>query len=61
MDGSTEDTDHSGWVVQKDFRFNHRGQDWLQARQIVMQKPTASQWVYYRIVVDTRQNLLYVL
>lgn len=49
------------WVAQQDLPFNHQGQDWLRARQIVMQKRATRQWVYYRIIVDTRHNLLYVL
>lgn len=60
-EGNTEEADHSGWVAQKDFRFTQGGHDWLRARQIVMQRPSSEEWVYYRIIVDTRHNLLYVL
>jgi hypothetical protein len=60
-DGSMDSADHTGWVAQKDFRFHHRSQDWLPARQIVMHNRTTGQSVYYRIIRDTRHNLLYVL
>lgn len=60
-EGNTEEAYHSGWVAQKDFRLIQGGHDWLQARQIVMQRPSSGEWVYYRIIVDTRHNLLYVL
>lgn len=48
------DTDRRGSVAQQDLRFDQR--DWLPARQIILQKGTA-----YRIILDTRHNLLYVL
>ncbi|MGH8305055.1 MAG: hypothetical protein ACRETG_05540 [Steroidobacteraceae bacterium] len=59
--GSMDNSDHTGWVAHKDSRFDQRGQDWLPARQIVMRKPSTSEWLYYRIIRDTRHNLLYVL
>jgi hypothetical protein len=59
--GSLDDSDHSGWIKDKDSRLEQRGQDWLPARQIVMRKPSSKQWVYYRIIRDTRHNLIYVL
>jgi hypothetical protein len=59
--GSLDNADHTGWVMQKDFRLNHQGLDWLEARQIVMHKAAERQWVYYRIIRDTRHNLLYLL
>lgn len=60
-EGSTDNADHTGWVTQKDFRLDHRGHEWLEARQIVMQKPSGSQWVFYRIIRDSRHDLAYVL
>ena len=60
-DGDALDAGHSGWLVQQDSRFNHRGLSWLEARQIVMKNSTTGRWVYYRIILDTRHNLLYVL
>lgn len=59
--GSLDTPDHTGWVTKKDFRLDHRGQDWLEARQIVLHKPAGNQWVYFRIIRDTRHNLLYLL
>jgi hypothetical protein len=59
--GSMDNSDHTGWVVQKDSRFDQRGQDWLPARAIAMHKRAMKEWVYYRIVRDTHHNLLYVL
>lgn len=59
--GSLDNSDHTGWVAQKDSRLDQRGQDWLPARQLVMHNRSTSQWVYYRIIKDTRHNLLYVL
>jgi hypothetical protein len=59
--GSMDNSDHAGWVAQKDSRFDQRGQSWLPARQIVLRKPSTNQWVFYRIIRDTRHNLLFVL
>jgi hypothetical protein len=59
--GSIDNADHSGWVTEKDSRLDQGGQDWLPARQIVLRKSSARGWVYYRIIRDTRHNLLYVL
>jgi hypothetical protein len=72
--GSIDSADHSGWVTEKDFRLDQTGHEWLEARQIVMRKPhkdaraaeqrgenSGTQWVYYRIIRDTRHELFYVL
>jgi hypothetical protein len=60
-DAVTGGTGQSGWVAKQDSRFSHRSLDWLQARQIVMHNPGTREWIYYRIILDTRHNLLYVL
>ena len=59
--GTLDGSDHSGWLMDKDLKLDQRGEDWLPARQIVMRKSSSKEWLYYRIIRDTRHNLIYVL